>query len=414
MAVRTFEKRRIARGTATLLSALLLGAGNLPLAAQETAPEAAAEQTASKLSNDELDSLVAPIALYPDPLLSQALVASTYPLEIIQASQWMTKNSSLKGEALEKAALEQDWDPSIQAMVALPDMVKRLTEDITWTTNLGNAFLAQQDDVMAAVQRLRLKARDAGKLESSEQQKVETKVVESKTVVVIQPASTQVVYLPTYSPTVIWGPPVYPYPPVYYPPGAGLVTFGMGMAMGAAISNGGWGWGCGWGGREQQHHDQQQQQLHQPQQREEQRELGQPVQQQLEPQRVAPRRSALRGQEHGQQVRRERPRRLGVGAPGAGPHGRRREQPAGAAALFEHAGAVARGWRLQHECEPRRGRRQLRGEPQRLTEQLLARSGGGAPFPEPPAEPPAPTAPRPAVPRGSSSMGRSGGGGRRR
>ena len=253
MAVRTFEKRRgIVRGTATLLSILLLGAGNAPLGAQEAAqeavPGAAAEQTAPKLSNDQLDSLVAPIALYPDPLLSQALVASTYPLEIIQASQWMAKNSSLKGDALEKAALEQDWDPSIQAMVALPDMVKRLTEDITWTTNLGNAFLAQQDDVMAAVQRLRLKAKEAGKLESSEQQKVETKVVETKTVVVIEPASTQVVYVPTYSPTVIWGPPVYPYPPVYYPPGAGLVTFGMGMAMGAAISNGGWGWNTGWGG----------------------------------------------------------------------------------------------------------------------------------------------------------------------
>ena len=253
MAIRTFEKRRgIARGTAMLLSVLLLGTGNLALAAaQESTPEpaqGAAVQTAPKLSNDQLDSLVAPIALYPDPLLSQALVASTYPLEIIQASQWMAKNSSLKGEALEKAALEQNWDPSIQAMVALPDMIKRLTEDITWTTNLGNAFLAQQDDVMASVQRLRLKAKEAGKLESSEQQKVETKVVESKTIVVIEPASTQVVYVPTYSPTVIWGPPVYPYPPVYYPPGAGLVTFGMGMAMGAAISNGGWGWNTGWGG----------------------------------------------------------------------------------------------------------------------------------------------------------------------
>jgi hypothetical protein len=181
--------------------------------------------------------------------MSQALVASTYPLELVQAQQWLKKNEKLKGDDLTKAVEKQKWDPSVQATAVIPDLLKRLTEDITWTQNLGNAFLEQQDDVMDAVQRLRKKAKDAGKLDSSEQQKVETKVVENETVIVIQPTSTQVVYVPTYSPTVIWGPPVYPYPPMYYPPyypGGAWLGFGVGIAVGIGIS-GGWGWGCGWG-----------------------------------------------------------------------------------------------------------------------------------------------------------------------
>ncbi len=230
-----------------LLAALLATPGSaraLTRAATQTAPA-----EAPKLSMDQLKSLVAPIALYPDPVLAQCLAASTYPLDLVEASQWLKANSSLKGDALEQAAQKQDWDPSVQAMVMVPDALKRLTEDVKWTTDLGNAFLAQEQDVMNAVQALRAEAKSAGKLDSTEQMKVETKVVEQKTVVVIEPASPQVVYVPTYSPTVIWGAPVYPYPPVYYPPytpGAALFTFGMGMAWGAAIS-GGWGWGCGWG-----------------------------------------------------------------------------------------------------------------------------------------------------------------------
>jgi len=234
----------------------LIVAPDAILRAQEPPPQtttAAAEaepDQAPTLSQDQLQSLVAPIALYPDPLLSQCLVASTYPLDIMEAAQWVSKNPDLKGDALTEAAKKQDWDPSIQAMVALPEVMKRMSENIKWTTDLGNAFLAQESDVMNAVQALRVKAKDAGKLQSNEQMNVETKVVETKTIVEIQPASTQVVYVPSYSPTVIWGPPAYPYPPVYYPPytpGAALFTFGMGMAMGAAIS-GGWGWNCGWGG----------------------------------------------------------------------------------------------------------------------------------------------------------------------
>ncbi|HMF08971.1 MAG TPA: DUF3300 domain-containing protein, partial [Thermoanaerobaculia bacterium] len=155
----------------------------LSLSAQEPPPQGAApaaggEQApdqAPKLPQDQLESLVAPIALYPDPLLSQCLVASTYPLDIMEAQQWIGKNPDLKGDALTDAAKKQDWDPSIQAMVALPDVMKRMSENIQWTTDLGNAFLAQESDVMNAVQALRLKAKDSGKLESSDQMKVETK-----------------------------------------------------------------------------------------------------------------------------------------------------------------------------------------------------------------------------------------------
>ena len=205
---------------------------------------------ASTIPPDQLDSLVAPVALYPDPLLAQVLAASTYPLEIIQLQQWLTKNPGLKDQALADAAAKQPWDPSIQALAALPDVVKRLADDIQWTTDLGNAFLAQQSDVMDAVQRMRKKAQDKGNLQTTEQQKVETKVIENKSVIVIEQANPQVVYVPSYDPVVVYGPPVYPYPPIYYPPpgyyAAGLaISFGVGVMMGAFWS-GGWGWGCGW------------------------------------------------------------------------------------------------------------------------------------------------------------------------
>jgi len=217
----------------------------LPL---QSAPSPPRDQ-AAKIPPDQLDSLVAPIALYPDPLLAQTLAASTYPLEVIQLQQWLLKNSGLKDKVLADAVAKEPWDPSIQAMAGLPEVVKRLADDIQWTTDLGNAFLAQQSDVMDAVQRMRQKAQNNGNLKSGEQQKVETKVVESKSVIVIEQADPQVVYVPSYDPVVVWGPPVYPYPPIYYPTGyyaAGLaISFGVGMMMGAFWS-GGWGWGCGW------------------------------------------------------------------------------------------------------------------------------------------------------------------------
>jgi hypothetical protein len=214
------------------------------------AAAAAAEPDAPKLPPEQLDSLVAPIALYPDKLLAQTLVASTYPLEIIQLQQWLAKNPTLKDKALADAVAKQPWDPSIQTMAATPEVVKRLADDVQWTTDLGNAFLAQQSDVMDAVQRMRAKAKGKGALESNEQQKVETKVIEEKTVIVVESANPEVIYVPSYSPTVVYGAPYYPYPPIYYPPyppGAAFVSFGIGMMWGAAI----WGGsccGCGWGG----------------------------------------------------------------------------------------------------------------------------------------------------------------------
>jgi hypothetical protein len=213
-----------------------------------TATAPVAEPVAATIPNDQLDSLVAPIALYPDPLLAQTLAAATYPLEIIQLQQWLLKNPNLKDNALADAMAKQPWDPSIQAMAAFPDVVKRLADDVQWTTDLGNAFLAQQADVMAAVQRMRAKAQGTGNLKTSQQQVVETQTVESgQQVIVIKQANPSVVYVPSYNPAVIYGPPVYPYPPIYYPPLAGTaLAFGAGVALGAAWG-GGWGYGCGWG-----------------------------------------------------------------------------------------------------------------------------------------------------------------------
>ena len=238
---------------AILCTAVLLPGDTLAYMSPGVQSPASSTQTqASKIPSDQLDSLVAPIALYPDPLLAQTLAASTYPLELIQLQQWLEKNKNLKDKALADAVAKQPWDPSIQALAALPDVVKRLADDIQWTTDLGNAFLAQQSDVMEAVQRMRKKAQDKGNLPSTEQQKVETKVIEGDSVILIEQANPQVVYVPSYDPVVVYGAPLYPYPPIYYPPAgyyaAGMaISFGIGIAMGA-FWGGGWGWGCGWGG----------------------------------------------------------------------------------------------------------------------------------------------------------------------
>jgi hypothetical protein len=217
--------------------------------AAPAAPATTAEPAETKLPAEKLDSLVAPIALYPDTLLAQALVASTYPLEIVQLQQWLVKNKDLKDKALTDAAAKQPWDPAIQGMAAIPDLVKRLADDIQWTTELGNAFLAQQSDVMDAVQRMRKKATEKGALTTNEQQKVETKVIEEKTVIIVESANPEVIYVPSYNPTVVYGPPpvYYSYPPVYYPPpGYAFMSFSIGVAVGAAF----WGGGCGWGGND--------------------------------------------------------------------------------------------------------------------------------------------------------------------
>jgi hypothetical protein len=256
---RTRFPSRAFRRVVALACALLLVPGDLGVLAQEASPPSEpagepvpSEAEAPKIPPDQLDSLVAPIALYPDPLLAQTLVAATYPLEIVQLQQWLAKNPDLKDKALADAVAKQPWDSSIQSMAPFPDVVKRLGDDIQWTTELGNAFLAQQSDVMDAVQRMRKKAQDNGALESNEQQVVETQTVEEKTVIVIESANPEVIYVPSYSPTVVYGAPLYPYPPIYYPPyppGGMFVSFSVGVVWGAAI----WGGsccGCGWGGND--------------------------------------------------------------------------------------------------------------------------------------------------------------------
>jgi Protein of unknown function (DUF3300) len=239
----------LARAAAVFLCVTLL--------AQEAPPPPPPGQT---LSPDQLDGLVAPIALYPDPLVSQILVASTYPLEVVQAYQWIGRNPGLSGPALTQGAQEQNWDPSVQALVIFPDVMKRLNEDVTWTSDLGNAFLAQQADVMDAIQRMRVKAQQAGKLASTDQQRVVQTSDAGQPVIEIVPANPEVIYVPVYDPAWIWGPPVwYPYPRWYWPPrpvfGAGVFFgFGSGIAIGTYFGGGwggwgGWGWHPGWGSR---------------------------------------------------------------------------------------------------------------------------------------------------------------------
>ena len=237
------------RRAVALFPAVLLLMGQPAAFGNETDETAAASETAEepKIPADQLDSLVAPIALYPDPLLAQTLAASTYPIEVMQLQQWLDKNKDLKDQALADAVAKQPWDPSVQAMAAFPDVTQRMAENIQWTSDMGNAFLAQQQDVMSAVQRMRAKAESTGALKTGEQQKVETKTVGSEQVIVIEQADPNTVYVPSYDPTVVYGEPAYPYPSYSYPGyiAGGALAFGGAMALGAAWGNN-WGWGCGW------------------------------------------------------------------------------------------------------------------------------------------------------------------------
>ena len=243
-----FMKSRKALSIA--VAGLLLAAG-LPLTAQDAAPPAE-QQSAPLLSPQQLDNLVAPIALYPDSLLSQIMVASTYPLEVAEAAQWLQQNRGLQGQQLTEAARGQNWDASIQALVAFPDVLNRMASAVQWTTDLGNAFLAQQADVMNAVQRMRARAQAAGRLNSNPQQTVTTETQNGTSAIEIAPTNPEVVYVPVYNPEYIWGPPVWGYyPPVWYP------TFGFGFGFWPGIHIGffwgglgwgGWGWGPNWFG----------------------------------------------------------------------------------------------------------------------------------------------------------------------
>lgn len=234
-----------------------LSLGAMPVLHAQTTPgpapapaTASAGGTTAAFSKGELESILAPIALYPDALLSQLLMASTYPLEIVEAARWRKSNAALKDKALEDALAKQSWDESVKSLTAFPEVLDRMSQDLDWTQKLGDAFLGQQKELLDTVQALRTKAKDAGNLKSNEQQVVKVETQESKQVIVIEPADPQVVYVPTYQPTVVygaWGYPAYPpyYPPYWAPVGAAFVSgffWGVGIAAGAAL----WG-GIGWG-----------------------------------------------------------------------------------------------------------------------------------------------------------------------
>lgn len=237
-----------------ILAALLIAA--VPVAAQQpaapAAPAAASAPAGSKaFSQQELDELLAPIALYPDALLAQVLMASTYPLEVVEAARWSKANPGVKDKALEDAMQKQDWDPAVKALTAVPQVLTMMNEKLEWTQKLGDAFLAQQADIMKTTQALRAKAQAAGNLKSTPEQTVKTEKQADKTVYIIEPAKPETVYVPTYNPATIYGtwwysypPPYYYYPPGYVYGGAGL-AFATGVVVGAAI------WGnCNWGGNE--------------------------------------------------------------------------------------------------------------------------------------------------------------------
>ncbi|HEX7794094.1 MAG TPA: DUF3300 domain-containing protein [Vicinamibacterales bacterium] len=246
----------VVRAALAMVCALALGQGDafalalLPQAIPQSSSSPQSQTSDQIIPADQLDSLVAPIALYPDPLLAQILAASTYPLELVNLQQWLTQNSSLSGQAFSQAVAAQPWDPSVQAMAAFPDVVKNMATNIQWTTDLGNAFLAQESGVMDAVQRMRARAQNAGALQSTPQQVVDTKMVDNRPIVTIEQADPQVVYIPSYDPTVVYGaaPAYYPYPEYSYPAWSGAaIGFGTGIALGALWGGGGWGWHPGWG-----------------------------------------------------------------------------------------------------------------------------------------------------------------------
>ena len=236
-----------------MLMSFLLVLTTIPIDASAQAQSPPAQSaSASKgeeyapLTPDELDGLVAPIALYPDALVAQVLGAATFPYEIVDAVVWLKQNSSLTGDALMKAVDQQSWDPAVKALTQFPSVLDNLAKNLAWTSALGEASATQQQDVMTAIQRMRAKAQAAGNLKSSPEIKV---VQESPQTIVIQPANPQIVYVPAYNPTVVYGYPVvvYGYTPTYVATTA-VIAFGAGIAVGAMIHGGccGWGWGY-WG-----------------------------------------------------------------------------------------------------------------------------------------------------------------------
>jgi len=216
-------------------------------------PQQSPSQT--KLAPRELDQLVAPIALYPDPLLAEVLMASAYPLDVVQAERWLESNKSLKGDQLKAAVDKQPWDDSIKALTATPSVIQMMSSKLDWTQKLGDAVVNQQPDVMDAVQRLRARAQSTDKLQTTRQQTVSVNQVEGRSVIAIEPAVPDQVYVPYYDPAVVYGDWPYPdYPPYYFEPpyyiGTGLLAAGLAFGAGYALGNWGgwWNGGVNWSG----------------------------------------------------------------------------------------------------------------------------------------------------------------------
>ena len=226
------------------------------VATAQTTDSKPPEPEQALLKPEQLDALVAPIALYPDELLANVLAASTYPLEAVQADRWLKANKNLKGDALKAAVDKQAWDDSVKALAGTPDVLAMMSDKIDWTKDLGDAVLAQQPDVMDAVQRLRAKAQARNKLVTNKQQKVSVQQQENKEVIVIEQAQPDTVYVPYYDPATVYGDwPYAEYPPYYfgYPSyiGAGVIAAGLAFGAGWAIGRWGnyWGGGFNWGNR---------------------------------------------------------------------------------------------------------------------------------------------------------------------
>ena len=241
-------------------TAIMLAAwtnGYAQSSAQPTAAQPTASQSAAPLKPEELEQLAAPVALYPDPLLAQVLMAATYPLEVVTADRWLTENKNLKPEELKAQAEKKGWDKSVVALVATPEVLKMMSEKLDWTQQIGDALLAQQADLMDAVQRLRSKAKAQNKLETTKQQIVSTKQEQGKELIVIEPAEPETIYVPYYDPAVVYGAwPFAAYPPYFFPwPGyigrgiiAAGIGFGAGYALGRWTSGGNyWGGSFNWG-----------------------------------------------------------------------------------------------------------------------------------------------------------------------
>jgi hypothetical protein len=210
-------------------------------------PVPIAEAGATEFNVEQLDAMLAPIALYPDELLTQTLMATTYPLQVVAASRWLEQdtNRDLRGDSLAKALERESWDPSVKSLVPFPQVIATMNDNLEWTQQLGYAVATQQAAVLDSIQRLRRQAKKAGSLKTTEQQRV---VVQEDTVV-IQQANPEPVYVPVYNPTEVYGewpypssPPVYmPPPPAYYPAGYALGA-GLAFAAGVAVVGGLWGW----------------------------------------------------------------------------------------------------------------------------------------------------------------------------